>query len=199
MKETKMYICSLFPHEMKFLKKHKSNILFVGFILVIFFTPLGFHFKVFVSRYLHFSPSEIPAEKQIRLSNYNWNLVNTDRNPVDFNRFKNKVIIVNFWATWCPPCVAEMPSFQKLYEAYKSEVVFLFVANDNQEKVTAFLESNHYTFPVYYEVSNTPTEITSSSLPATYIIDKNGNIVLTKTGSTNWNSDFVRGILDKYL
>lgn len=184
---------------MKFLKKHKSNFLFVGVILILFFTPIGFQIKVLMNRYIHFSPSEIEKEEQITLSNYNWSLTDLNSNNIDFNNFKDKVIVINFWGTWCPPCVAEMPSFQKLYNSYNKEVVFLFVANDKVENVLKFMDKNRYTFPVQFEVSSTPTELVSGSLPTTFIIDKNGNIVMKKKGAANWNSDKVRTSLDKLL
>ena len=184
---------------MKFIKNHKSNLLFAGAILILFLTPIGFQVKVFINRYVYFAPSEIPSEKQIKLQNYNWNLLDNRGNLIDFNAYKNKVIVVNFWATWCPPCVAEMPSFQEIYDSYKNDVVFLFVTNDKDEKVNSFMNSNNYSMPVFYEVSATPPQISSSSLPATFIIDKNGNIVLSKTGATNWNSTSIQHLLDKLI
>ena len=119
---------------MKFLKKHKKSILFVLILALIVFTPLGFNLKVLIHKYIHFNPSEIAQEEQITLNNYNWQLRDLKDAKIDFNAYRNKVIVVNFWATWCPPCVAEMPSFQELYDSYKNEVVFLFVANDKSRK-----------------------------------------------------------------
>ncbi|MEN8928395.1 MAG: TlpA disulfide reductase family protein [Flavobacteriales bacterium] len=184
---------------MKFLKKHKGNIIFLALLAIIFFTPIGFQLKVLVNRYINFAPSEITKEEQIKLSNYNWNLTDAKGNDIDFNKYKDKVILINFWATWCPPCVAEMPSFQELYDSYKNEVVFLFVANDKAEKVTSFMKKENYTFPVQFESSATPPELVSSSLPTTFILDKKGNIVMQKKGAANWNSDKVRNLLDRLL
>jgi peroxiredoxin len=92
-----------------------------------------------------------------------------------------------------------MPSIQKLYDSYKNEVVFLFVANDKVEKVNSYLKENNYTFPVHFEITNTPAELISSSIPTTFIIDKSGKIVMEKKGAANWNSDKVRAVLDKLL
>ena len=184
---------------MTFLKKHYKNLLFASIILILFLTPAGFQLKVLLHKYINFSPSEIAAEEQVTLSNYNWHLKDEDGDVIDFNEFKDNVVVINFWATWCPPCVAEMESFQKLYDSYKNEVVFLFVANDKLEKVNSFMNTNNYSFPNYFEVSSTPLELVSSSIPATYIINKNGKIVMEKKGSANWNSDSVRKVIDKLI
>lgn len=184
---------------MKFLKKHKGNLIFFGFLAIIFFTPVGFQLKVLLNRYVHFSPTEIAKEEQRTLANYNWNLTDDKGTKIDFNDYKDKVVLINFWATWCPPCVAELPSFQKLYNSYKKEVVFLFVANDKAEKISEFMTKYGYRFTNYYEVSETPTELQSSSIPATFVISKEGKIVISKKGAANWNSEFVRNTLNKLI
>ena len=106
---------------------------------------------------------------------------------------------MNLWATWCPPCIAEMPSMQKIYDAYGDRVVFLLVSNENQEKVTTFLKRKNLSIPSYYPLSSIPKEIASNSIPATYIIDKKGFIVVEKIGAANWNSTSVRKLLDNLL
>ncbi len=77
---------------------------------------------------------EIDKSKRVKLSTYNRQLKDVKGHKVDFNSFKNRVVVVNFWATWCPPCIAEMPAFEKLYQDYKKDVVFLLVANDDPKK-----------------------------------------------------------------
>lgn len=102
--------------------------------------------------------------------------------------YKGKVVFLNFWATWCPPCKMEMPDIQKLYEKYekqgeKSEVVVLSVAapNTQDEKnidgIKAFLEENGYTYPVLMDDGGyTFGAYRISSLPTTFMIEKEGNV-----------------------
>lgn len=102
--------------------------------------------------------------------------------------YKGKVVFLNFWATWCPPCKMEMPDIQKLYEKYekqgeKSEVVVISVAapNTQDEKdidgIKAFLEENGYTYPVLMDDGGyTFGAYRISSLPTTFMIDKEGNV-----------------------
>ncbi|MDP5231117.1 MAG: TlpA family protein disulfide reductase [Cellulophaga sp.] len=184
---------------MKLDKNKISNLLLILAAIVILFTPVGFHLKVFVNRVLSFSPTEIKSEDQEVITNYRWQLISNDGETFNFEEEKGKVVVLNIWATWCPPCVAEMPSFQKLYDDYADKVTFLFVAHDEKEKVTAFLTKKGYTLPVYYENSTTPVEFEARSIPITFVVSKTGQIVVSETGAADWNSDAIRVSLDALL
>lgn len=105
--------------------------------------------------------------------------------------YKGKVVFLNFWATWCPPCREEMPDIEALYNEYgqnQGEVIFLGVANpkskDNlntkeveREGVIAFLKENQYTFPVVFdETGEILAQYYISAFPTTFLINKEGNI-----------------------
>ncbi len=184
---------------MKLSKEQISNGIWILAIILIVFTPVGFHLRVFVSKLIATSADVVEAAEQNSLKNYHWNLVTPEGKPMDFQSKKGEVVLVNFWATWCPPCVAELPSLVELHNAYKGKVDFAFVASDEREKVTAFLKKKGYQLPVYFEASQTPNELLSKSIPATYIIDKSGNIVVDEKGAANWNSESTRALLDSLL
>lgn len=176
-----------------------SNGLFIVLLFVLLFTPAGTTFKVWINRLLAFSPSVEKVENQEKLHAEGWLLLDEKGNQVAFEDFKEKPIIINFWATWCPPCIAEKPSFQKLYDDYREKVFFLFVTSDAPEKVLQFKTKHGYTLPVYYPVNAIPTMLQSSSVPASYVIDKSGNIVLKKFRAADWNSKSFRKELDGLL
>ncbi len=188
---------------MKFLRKHWSNIIFFG-LLIFMFTPAGLPLRALLIKGVSYITSrvenlEIDAKDRLHLKDYNWSLIDAKGREVNLESYKGKVILINNWATWCPPCVAEMPSLQKLYNVYKNNVVFLFVAHDKPDKVQMFLQKNALHIPVYFAQSNPPSLLQSSSIPTTYIIDQNGAIVVQKTGAADWNSGQVHKILDKLL
>lgn len=149
-----------------------------------------------------FGPSVIDKENRETISSYNWNLVNENGLNIDFNEAKNKVVIINFWATWCPPCIAEMESLEELYQEFKEneQVLFLFVTHDSFQKTTAFKKNNNYHFPIFNPISETPSSLESSSIPTTFILDKKGKIAVKKTGAANWSSesiiDLINGLID---
>ena len=187
------------PKEKSFLKRHGSNILLLLFIGLMIFPQTRMPIQIAVNRIFAFSPSEIDEEKREVLSNYDWKLNTLEGETANFSEAQGKVIVLNFWATWCPPCVAEMPSFQKLYDDYGNEVEFYFVSQEEEEPLNRFLEKRGYDLPVYRSLSYIPEQLVSNSLPTTYVISKSGEIVVKKTGAADWNTEEFRSLLQELL
>jgi len=186
---------------MKFTKKLRNNILFFSAIGLLLFTPVGTFVKVQLMKVyiLVSSPATIEEAKREVLSDFDWKLADDSGKIVNFQEMEGEVILVNFWATWCPPCIAEMPSLNALHEDYKDKIKFLFVANDDLDKVKAYFEKNNYDLPVYFQKSNGPTALYSKSIPATFLIDNYGKIVMKEIGPSDWNSTNVRNQIDELL
>ncbi|WP_028888555.1 TlpA family protein disulfide reductase [Tenacibaculum ovolyticum] len=180
---------------MKFTRKTISNIVFVVIIGLLIYPPT----KVYFIRLISFSPSTIKVEEREELKRYDWNLQGLNTESIDFNKTKGKVVFVNFWATWCPPCRAEMPSIQDLYDDYKDRVTFIFVSNENWKTIDDFYKKNSYDLPTYNTTSNIPTQLKTKSIPATFILDKKSAIVMQKKGAADWNSKKVRTLLDELI
>ncbi|WP_196888608.1 TlpA family protein disulfide reductase [Aureivirga sp. CE67] len=176
-------------------KKLISNILFIGLIVLLIIPST----KAKILQFISMSPSVENVEDRKTLSNHGWNLKGVTSDNLNFKDTEDKVVLVNFWATWCPPCVAEMPSLQKLYNDYKDKVVFVFVSNEEPQKIKGFLKKNEYDLPIYSGLSKTPKELESSSIPATFLISKNGKIVIDKKGAADWNTSKVRKTIDELL
>lgn len=155
--------------------------------------------QVFVQRLISFSPAEKPLAEREILRDFNWQLTGLNGDRINFSRSQGKVAVVNFWATWCPPCVAEMPSFQKLYEAYGNRVDFYFISSENPDRVARFLKKNEYTLPVQLQIHKAPDPLEASVLPTTYIISKSGEIIVDEQGAADWNDKKVRALLDRLL
>lgn len=179
-------------------KKWINIALIIGIILLLF-TPVGRYARAFAGRLLSSGAAVVKSELQLSVGNYDWQLVDADDTEFNFEATKGKVILVNFWATWCPPCIAEMPSLQSLYNDYGDKVVFMFVAQDKAEKVSAFIDKKGYNLPVYYSETEAPRLLTAKSIPTTYIIDKEGKIIVAETGAADWNSEEVRKVLNGLL
>ena len=106
---------------------------------------------------------------------------------------KDKVIILNFWATWCAPCLEEMPAFEKLYRRYRSRgLTVLAVSLDKGDfsKVQDFVDSNNLTFPVLMDSDGVAEKLYPSfTIPFTYVIDKDGRVAARVDGAKNWASN----------
>lgn len=117
-----------------------------------------------------------------------------------FESLKGKVIFLNVWATWCPPCIAEMPNIQRLYEKVGSDkiaFVMLSVDQKGMDKVKKFISKKGFTFPVYMPASQMPEEFSSPSIPTTYIISPEGKIVAQQEGMAEYDTPEVFGFLQK--
>jgi len=146
-----------------------------------------------------FGPSVIDKEDQKRVSYTSWKLRDLDGNEINYIETKDKVVFVNLWATWCPPCIAEFQGIQDLYDDYKDKVTFVMVSNESPKTIQKFLSKKGYNIQIYNPLTNYPKEFNPGSIPRTYIIDKQGHIVVDKKGAANWNSDKVRTQLDELL
>jgi len=183
----------------KFIKKHWSNILFVVFLALLIIPQTRMPIQVFVQRIISFSPSETSEDKREVLQDYHWPLSTMEGEEVNFAVSRERVAVVNMWATWCPPCVAEMPSFQKLYDDYKNDVDFYFVTSEEVDRVERFMTKNGYDMSIYLQQYQAPEQMRSTLLPTTYVLSKSGEIVVEETGTADWNSKKTRAMLDRLL
>lgn len=106
--------------------------------------------------------------------------------PIDLSEYKGKTLIINFWATWCRPCVKEMPSFEKAKAKFdENEVVFLFASDEEAERIRNFSAKNNLDLN-FVQVTNLE-ELQIQALPTTYILDATGALAFSETGGRNWD------------
>ncbi|RFZ83472.1 TlpA family protein disulfide reductase [Mucilaginibacter terrenus] len=116
-----------------------------------------------------------------------------DRNDkaISLSQLRGKVVVLNFWATWCPPCLAEMPSLNGLQQQFKgnNNVSFVMVDADGElPKSAKFMADKGYQLFVY-RMDDMPGTVFAGSLPTTVVINKQGKIVFRHEGTANYNSD----------
>jgi thiol-disulfide isomerase/thioredoxin len=104
---------------------------------------------------------------------------------------KGSIVLLNFWATWCPPCKEEMPSIETLYKAMKGKKFEIMAVNlgDPKSTVKSFLEQNKYSFPVYLDQKNSLAKAYASrGIPTTYVLDKSGRFIAGVVGSARYDT-----------
>ncbi|MGQ8869912.1 TlpA family protein disulfide reductase [Myroides sp. TSA_177.3] len=120
---------------------------------------------------------------------------------VSLSSLQGKVVFVNFWATWCPPCIKEMPSIQALKEKMKNQdVVFLLVDIDgNYEKAKAFMDKRSLDLPIYIPAATVSSTYLGTSIPTTVIFDKKGNMIQRIVGGVDFASEEVEKFMNQVL
>jgi thiol-disulfide isomerase/thioredoxin len=154
-----------------------------------------------IQRITLFAPSPEEAENRIEVSEdaFQWSFRTAEGESIALEDFRGEVVFLNMWATWCPPCVAEMPAIQKLYNQYGDQVEFLLVSNEKAEVVNAFMNKRDFDMPVYLNSHRPPEVFNASTIPTTYILTKEGAIAMEKEGAARWNSNKVKNLLDDLI
>jgi thiol-disulfide isomerase/thioredoxin len=112
---------------------------------------------------------------------------------------KGKVVFINFWATWCPPCLAELPSIQNLYNRFKNDNRVVFIMADMDHKInesTNFLLNRSIDLPVYSPHSIPDQKIYDGTLPTTLILDKEGMTILRHSGIGRYDTPSIIQLME---
>lgn len=113
--------------------------------------------------------------------------------------FVGKPLIINYWASWCAPSLAEMGQWRSLYADYGDKVNFLFITNEKRSDVAKFVKRKKLDLPVYLPINNYPEQLSTNTLPVTFLVDADGYVLMRKSGMAQWNGQKMRAILDAML
>ncbi|SEK56151.1 TlpA family protein disulfide reductase [Parapedobacter koreensis] len=125
-----------------------------------------------------------------------------DGDRIDAANQQGKVVFINFWATWCPPCIAELPSIDKLYQQFKDneEIVFVMVDVDSRyEQSKQFMADKKLTLPVHVPSGNIPGHWLGSAIPTTIILDKQGQLAARHEGMADYSRPEVVEFIQKLI
>lgn len=158
-------------------------------------TPVFGFFQGLILKTGIMQPSIDIEEKEA--ASYNFVLVNEEGEQLPFVQYKNKVVFINFWATWCPPCIAEMPDINDLYQEVNSEdIQFVLISlDDDFQKAINFVEKKGYDFPIYKLGSALPRVYESQAIPTTFVVSPDGEIAVRKSGMAKYNTKKFRNFL----
>lgn len=185
----------------KRLKKHLIEYGIFGAVFIILFAT-GLHTEVFgfLQRGLLVTglmkpdieqQEEMAVAAPSKKAVLDLKLVNSQGELVNMEEFEGKVIFLNFWATWCPPCIAEMPGINNLYnEVQDDNVEFIMLSVDQDfEKAVKFRKNKGYDFEIYKIAGPLPRMYSTRSIPTTYVIDADGNLALTHLGMGDFDTN----------
>ena len=145
-------------------------------------------FAVTVLAWIGFAPAPVSADPLQKGKAPLWTLPDVNGKPVHLADYQGKVVILDFWATWCPPCRAEIPSFIDLQTKYGSKGLVIIGASVDQDGpagVSAFISQNHMNYPVVMASDDVAKAYGGiEGIPTTFVIDPSGNIVTSYVGAT---------------
>ena len=146
-----------------------------------------------------------PKDMDVTLVDFDVNLLQfEDLNGSQFSLrdFKGKTLFINYWATWCNPCLAEMPSMVELYNQYKDnqDIVFLYLSKENRNTIIDYLPKDETLsqLPLYKIISDDEL-FSTRGIPTTFIVDSSGEVVVKDVGSAIWNDQSVINYLNNIL
>ena len=183
-----------------FVKRHWFSIIFYIIIALLIFHPgaKSWVLQQVVSTGL--LKANINKEKENLIAAGNFSFSDESGKISSIADLKGKVVFINFWASWCPPCRAEMPDLNNLYNKLKNDerYVFLFMNEDeDKSKAVEYLHKNNFTIPLHEKAGSVPPEIFSGTLPTTIVLNKQGEIVLKHTGMAAYDSrGFIKQLED---
>lgn len=177
-----------------------SWVLFLALMLFLFRTDAGKSIvggaqALLLKTGVHNAPAEPLAEKVAPADDLL--LRNADGKTIKLSDLRGKTVFLNQWATWCPPCRAEMPAIENLYQsADRSRIAFVMLSlDDSAEDAFAFAKEKGFTFPVYVPVGPLPAAFETSAIPTTFVLAPDGRIDQRIEGMANYDTDEFR----KYL
>ena len=186
----------------KYSGRNASRSFFVGFILcAVFLVPQLLDAQVSAEAEKAFQEARIQILKN-RQNPVNFSLPLLNGREAALSSYKGKVIILNFWATWCPPCRAEMPSMETLYQRLKNQGLEILAVDigEDSDTVQKFIKSNPYTFPVLLDNGGKlSSQYGVSAIPTTYILDREGKIIARIVGSIQWDNPKVIAAFEALL
>ena len=125
-----------------------------------------------------------------------------DNNIFNIQKFKGKNLLINYWATWCNPCLAEMPYMVELYEKYKNEedIIFLFLSREELKTIKNYIpqDENLQRLPIFKVITDDEFFATSG-IPTTFIINSDGEVVVKDLGTAFWNDESVFKFIDNLI
>ncbi len=178
-----------------------SDAVFVLLIVLLIIPSTRIEVTSFFIRLTSLTPSTLNKDEQFKLNRQaeTWQIIDMKGDQISFSSLNEKPVFLNFWATWCPPCIAELPGIIELYEKYKNEVDFVLVSNESRAKVLDFAKTSNFNKSLFYRNTSLPSNFSSQSIPTTFIISKNGYVVVSEKGAARWNSDRIEEVINKLI
>jgi len=182
--------------------KHKGLIVILILLVIILGAAVFGYNKLSPKFVPEVAESETSQTKPLEAAP-DFTVISTKGESIKLSDYKGKPVVINFWATWCPPCKAELPYFEQMYKEYGDTVEFMMVnltdgQEETQEVVNTFIEDTGYTFPVYFDTEYSGAMAYGTySIPVTVFVNRDGEIVYKKVGMIQ--EDMLKAFIERIV
>ncbi len=187
-------------------RSFRNNVLFLLVLGVVLYAT-GYHVRIYSGLKNTLIRTGIIAPKSVEAIDFKQmqvrpeslaalELIDEKGRRVTLESFGEEVLLINLWASWCPPCVVEMPGLNALYETEKQEVGFVMITWDKtMEAAQNYRDRNGYSFPIYKTTGQVPESLRAGSIPTTFILDKKEKTLYRHAGMIAFDDPQMRGFL----
>jgi peroxiredoxin len=169
---------------MKDKKTNQRNIIFFSLVTLGFAITFSLKQNDSIFKY----SKQIAIEEELPAPDFT--LPGLNGELISLSEFKGNVVLINIWATWCPPCVYEMPSMEKLHQQFKNEkfkILAISIDSQGAKAVAPFMKNHNLTFQTLIDPTGTiRTSYGVNSIPQSFIIDKQGHLLKKIIGPIDW-------------
>ncbi|MFZ9004174.1 MAG: TlpA family protein disulfide reductase [Robiginitalea sp.] len=174
-------------------RSFRNNLIFLIVLGVVLYAT-GYHVRIYSGLRNRLIRTGIIAPKSLAAIDFEslqvspgdmagLGLIDEEGRHVTLGSFEDEILLVNVWASWCPPCVAEMPGLNALYESEKENVGFVLITWDKtMEAAQNYRDRKGYSFSIYKTAGQVPESLRARSIPTTFILDKNENTLYRYAG-----------------
>ena len=181
-------------------KQWVKNGVFFGILAIIYFTDVPKWINVQLTKMRLEAPADFKGLSEPTQSVYKYSIEfeNAEGESTQLSDFQGNTLFVNFWASWCVPCLAEFEAMEKLKAKFPNSS-FIFVNLEDQESFAKYVEKTDHALPFWRLMTPIPEELRHQAIPATFILNEEGQVVLKHIGGMDWSESRIVHKLQDYL
>lgn len=170
-----------------------GNLIFLLLLGVLLYKPARVKVQSWMMDLIG-SPPVSSTNKVLSPDQMNFIYYNLKGDSFNLLDLRGKPIFLNFWGTWCGPCMAEMPSIEKLVESHDGKGEIILLSHESQDVLIEYQRKSSVELPIYF-AKNVPDFVETENIPLTFVIDTAGKVLIEKTGAADWSDPHISELL----
>lgn len=166
------------------------NAVYLALLGTLFFTDVGQWVRIKMTSLTLSDPTnELGNIEEVKsVYDFPFQIMDADGDTFMLGERRGKPMFINFWASWCVPCLAEFSSLEE-FQTHFSDVEFMYISAESIEDFEQYVQKTPHELPFYRQMSKVPTQLRHGAIPASYLIDAEGNVIFQHIGAADWDDD----------